>query len=104
MNQIIIRAYNKIFNQGPPADTQDWQAAEKILNNFSVPKLNEELAEQFLVEVILRIEYPDQETTSRLVGRAEGLIGELREDLPDEPHMAEIERSEYLKEQKKHAR
>ena len=96
MDQALSRAYKIIFETEPEAGAEDWQIAEKLLDRFDIRKLGEELAKECVHRIVNHIEYPDLEITRRIVGRAEGLASELWDDLPDEPHMAEIERKEYL--------
>lgn len=94
MSRKLIEAYKIIFGDEPPADMEIWRIAEKVMekDNFSFRKLGEELAGEAIYEVVLDIPYPDKETTERIVGRAEGLASELWDDLPDEVHMADLER------------
>ena len=101
MDQTLDRAYKIIFEAEPEAGVKDWQIAEKLLGRFNVSKLGEKLAKECIHEIVNYISYPDKETTTRIVGRAEGLASELWDELPDEPHMAELERLEYLKREKK---
>lgn len=95
MDETLNRAHKIIFGAEPEAGMEDWQIAEKLLDDFNVPKLGEELARECIHRVVNYIKYPDKETTTRIVGRAEGFAKELWDELPDEPHMAEIERLEY---------
>lgn len=100
MDQALNRAYKIVFGAKPEPGMKNWQVAEKLLDRFDVPKLGEDLAKSCIHRIVNHIEYPDVETTRRIVGRAEGLASELWDELPDEPHMAEIERLEYPKENK----
>ena len=97
MDQALSRAYKMIFEVEPKLGMENWQIAKKLLEHFSVPKLGEELAGECIHKIVNHISYSDKETTTRIVGRAEGLAKELWDELPDEPHMAEIERLERLK-------
>lgn len=96
MDQTLSRAYKIIFETEPEPGMENWQIAEKLLDRFSVPKLGEELAKECIFRIVNHVRYPDRETTVRIVGRAEGFASELWDELPDEPHMAEIERLEHL--------
>lgn len=96
MDQTLARAYKTIFKTEPETGAEDWQIAEKLLEHFDVRKLDEKLAIKCIHRIVNYIRYPDRKTTTRIVGRAEGLASELWDELPDEPHMAEIERKEYL--------
>jgi hypothetical protein len=95
MDSILSEAYDLIFSRRPPEHMPDWQLAERILDTFNVPLLGEELARRCIFRIVNHIEYPDRQTTVRLVGRAESYAGELWPDLSDEPHMADIEVKEY---------
>ncbi len=100
MDQTLSRAYKIIFETEPESGIKDWQIAEKLLEHFNIPKLGEELAKECIHRIVNHIKYPDMETTKRVVGRAEGFASELWDELPSEPHMAEIERKEYLEKNK----
>ncbi|MEK7151291.1 MAG: hypothetical protein AAB784_01060 [Patescibacteria group bacterium] len=97
MNVTLKKAYENIF-QKMPAFLDDWQIVEKVLENFDFNKLGEKLAKEFICGVVLDVHYPNHEITKRIVGRAEGLAGEIWDDLPDEVHMADLERKRYLSE------
>jgi hypothetical protein len=97
MDPTLARAYKIIFGDEPEAGMKNWQIAEELLKHFSVPKLGEELAGECIHKIVNYISYPDRETMTRIVSHAEGLAKELWDELPDEPHMAEIERLERLK-------
>jgi hypothetical protein len=90
MNEVLGRAYMFIFGIRPPSSLPDWLMAEMILNKFDVPKLGEELAKQCIFQIVNHISYPDHATTRLVVGHAENLATELWDELPDEPHMAQI--------------
>ncbi len=95
MNSILKEAYVKIKHVEPDTSLADWELAEAIVNDFNVPVLGEDFSKQVIFTIVNgAIEYPDQETTTRIVGRAEGFASELFEGLSDEPHMAELEREE----------
>jgi hypothetical protein len=94
----LTEAYRKTFGW-EPGDMADWQIAERLMDNFNVPLLGEGLAKQCIFRIVNHIHYPDRETTTRIVLRAEGFASELWDELPDEPHMAEIahlENREYV--------
>ncbi len=95
MDQTLSRAYKIIFEAEPESGAKDWQIAEKLLGRFDIRKLGEKLAKECIHKIVNYISYPDRETTTRIVGRAEGLASELWDDLPDEVHMADLERKEY---------
>lgn len=88
-NEILDEASMKIF--GKVFDFEDWQIAELIIHNFSVPSLGEELAKQVIFKVVNHTIYPNQEITTSVVGHAESLATELFDGLSDEPHMAQLE-------------
>jgi len=92
-NKILDEACLKIFNK--VFDYQDWQIAELLIENFNVRKLGEDLAKQLIFQAINHIFYPDQDTTTRVVGRAEALASELFNNISNEPHMADLEWLEY---------
>ncbi len=100
MDQTLSRAYKIIFEVEPGLGMEDWQIAEKLLEHFDVPKLGEELAKECIHKIVNHIKYPDRGMTTRIVGRAEGFASELWDELPDEPHMAEIERLEFVEKNK----
>lgn len=91
LDEACLRIFNKIF------DYEDWQIAELLIENFDVRKLGEDLAQQVIFQVVNHIFYPDQEDTTRIVGRAEALASELFNNIFDEPHMADLERIEFLR-------
>lgn len=99
MNITLNRAYQVIFDEKPSSDLLDWQVAEKIIDNFNVPKLGEDLAKEVVYTVVLDTRFPNQEKTTEVVGRAEGFASELWDDLPDEVHMADLERKRFLERQ-----
>ena len=63
--------------------------ARAVLDGFDVGKLGEESAKEALFEIVNWTNFPNNETTQELVGRAEGLISELL-GIEDEPHMDHI--------------
>ncbi|MFZ5559246.1 MAG: hypothetical protein ACOZAL_00410 [Patescibacteria group bacterium] len=88
----IIAAYKKLFNKEPEAETEEWRLAQKIVSHWNVPKLGEELALETLFEILNHTDYPDTETTHRIVGRAENLISEFLPELSEhDAHMDVIE-------------
>jgi hypothetical protein len=91
----LREAYEMLFSHAPDPIMIEWQIAEAILDNFNVPKIGENSAKKCIYEIVNHIVYPDDETMWRIVNRAEGFATELWDDLPDEPHMAEIEYKEY---------
>lgn len=101
MNQTLNKAYKIVFGEEISSDMSDWQIAEKIMNNFDVPKLGEDFAKEVIYVVVLDTHFPNQEKTTEVVGRAEGFAGELWDDLPDEVHMADLERKRFLERQEK---
>ena len=92
-NPVLVKAYEIIF--GKPPEMPDWWTAEKLMEHFDVPKLGERLAAQCLFEIVDGIHYPDRESTTRIVGRAEGFLSEIFPELNQEPHMSEIGRMRY---------
>lgn len=94
MGDTLCRAYGITFGKDPTG-LEDWQIAEALMDHFNVPLLEEELAKKCIFKIVNHIGYPDRETTTRIVLRAEGFATELWPELPDEPHMAEIAFLEY---------
>lgn len=94
MDATLQLAYGKLW---PSTDLPiaDWLMAEAILERFSVRVLGECLAKECIFRIVNHLEYPSQDVCTRIVLRAEGFASELWDDLPDEPHMAELERKEY---------
>lgn len=93
---ILRIAYTKTLNCGP-SDLDDWQIAEKLMDNFNVSVIGENDARKVLIEIINHIQFPDQETKRRVVLRAENLSTEIFDEFnkPNkEPHMAEFEHLE----------
>lgn len=93
---ILHETYKKIFNHGPE-NLSNWQIAEQLLDNFSVPSIGEVDARKVLLEIINHVQFPDQETRRRVVLRAENLSTEIFDEFnkPNkEPHMAEFEHLE----------
>lgn len=92
-NKILDEACLKIF--GKDFDYDDWHIAELVVENFDVRRLGEDLARQVIFQIVNHVFYPDQEITTRIVGRAEALASELFSSISDEPHMAELEWLEH---------
>ncbi|MDP2934836.1 MAG: hypothetical protein Q8N59_03675, partial [bacterium] len=83
-----IEAYRKLFSKEPKQGVELWRLAKKVLSNWDVPKIGEELAIETLFEIINRTEFPDVETTHEIVGRAENKITEFLPELSEhDPHM-----------------
>src|SRR5262249_3096575 len=97
MDETLKRAYKLVSDSNPSPEMLDWEIAAFVLERFNVPRLGEDLAKECIFRIVNHISYPDQETTNRIVARAEGFAGELWDDLGDEPHMADLERKEYQK-------
>lgn len=100
MDATLNLAYKIVFGIEPELGMKDWQIAEKLLDRFDVPKLGEELAKECIHRIVNHIPYPNNETTHRIVGRAEGFASELWDELSNEPHMAELERLEHFNKNK----
>jgi hypothetical protein len=104
MTQPYSCAYVLLFNETLPDDIPAWKAAERILNHFVVPVLGEELARTVILEIVNHTTFPSNDLTRKLVLRAESFASELWDDLSDEPHMAELDRLEYLQTVEKRGR
>ncbi|RJQ13785.1 hypothetical protein C4553_02785 [Candidatus Parcubacteria bacterium] len=92
-NMVLVEGWLVLFNELPSLETPNWRLAETILDNFNIQRLGEELAREVLFATILWIpEFPDQNTTTKIVGRAEDLLAELIPGMPDEPHQDLVER------------
>lgn len=91
MREKLARAYKVLTGGEPDPRWAEWQLAEGILNNWSVPKLGESLARQIILLVGVHVQFPDLDLTRRIVGHAENLATELWPELPEEPHMAQLE-------------
>lgn len=71
---------------------EEWKKAEKILEEFDVPKLSEDLSLGVLCEIILFTFFPNLGRKTRCIRRAEEKLPELLGVNPDhEFHMAEVE-------------
>lgn len=70
----IERAYRIIVKT--PHRLLEWEKASLVLDNFSVKKLGEEHAFEFLVEVICLTHFPES-VRGKYGGRAEGYLEEL---------------------------
>ena len=75
-NDILTVAYLKLF-ENEPVDLELWQIAKEILNNWNVPKLGEELAEECILQIVNHVRFPNTEITKEIVGKAEELGVEL---------------------------
>ncbi len=65
-----------------------WQLAERIVENWNGSKFLEEEAAYVLSFIIVYVIFPDFETTTRVVGQAEGLLEEVSDLLVGhDPHM-----------------
>lgn len=87
----LARAYKVVTDGEPDPRWTEGQLAEKILNNWSVPRLGESLARQIILLIVADVQFPDLDSTRRVVGHAENLATELWPELPEEPHMAQLE-------------
>lgn len=93
MNQILKEAYTKITGQEPAETMKDWELADYLANSFNYRVLGEDLAKQMIFTIVNHVhDYPDDETTKRIVGKAEGIAEEM--GIVDEGHMADIEAAE----------
>jgi hypothetical protein len=91
---ILSNAYMTIFSS-KPENMAEWQMAQKLMENFDVQKLGEELAKEVIFEIVNHTSFPNNEITKEIVQRAESFAVELFSELKtNEPHMAEIERLE----------
>jgi hypothetical protein len=81
INPLVLRAYKTIHGSDPAPEELEWEVVKNVLGNWDVPKLGEELASEFLFEVILHLVYPENgpanEKTKEIVGPAEEKIIEL---------------------------
>jgi hypothetical protein len=100
----VFDAYKIIHMQEPSSELADWQVAEAVLNDFRVRELGDDLAKSVIYEIVNYVHFPNQETTTRIVGHAENLATELWDELPDEPHMADIAHLEYKEQQRRSTR
>ncbi|MDD3774299.1 MAG: hypothetical protein PHW50_03415, partial [Patescibacteria group bacterium] len=91
MNISTKMAYQKISGHEPDPILQDWQLAQYVLDNFNYNLLGEDLAKKFVFEVTNYLIFPDEETTKKIVSRAESLAEEM--GIVAEGHMADIERA-----------
>jgi hypothetical protein len=96
MDSILAKAYEVLFDGPPSESSADWQLAKAIVEHFDVQKLHERLAKQCIHRIVNYTYFPTADLTTEVVYRAEGLASELWDDLSDEPHMAELERKEFL--------
>ncbi len=88
----VDRAFLKLCQKEPRAHLFPWQKAEKVLENFSVPELGEELAARFLCDVVTEIRFPNDRISYENVLHAENLLAEVLGINPDhELHMDEVE-------------
>lgn len=94
MDNDLTQAYIKIFGENPTVNS-DWQLAEKIVENWNVPKLGEDLAKLAVLKAINGVNYPDDETAKQIMAKFLSLATELWPELPEEPHVAQIEYLEY---------
>lgn len=96
MDTILVQAYKIIMGSNPAPGMADWEIARAILEGFDVSKTGETLAKECIFRIVNHIVYPSKDLTTQIVGRAELFASELWSDLGDEPHMADIERKEYM--------
>jgi len=95
MEDPVHEAYRLIFGLTANCDLKDWQIAEAVLCRFETRTIGKGLARQVVLRIVNHVQYPDSETCTRIVERAEGFAAELWDELPDEPHMAQLEWLEY---------
>src|SRR5216684_3976468 len=96
MDATLAKAYRIITGRSPLPDMADWEIAEVVLQRLDISKTGETLAKECIFRIVNHIDFPSKELTTQIVGRAELFASELWDDLGDEPHMAELERKEYL--------
>lgn len=90
----LVQTYKKLFDKEPKTETKEWRLARKIISNWDVPKIGEELALETLFEIINHTDYPNAEITHEIVGKAEDLISEFLPELTE--HDAHMDVIEYL--------
>ena len=88
----IVAAYKKLFDKEPESNAEQWRLAREIITKWDVPKIGEELALETLFEIINHTNFPDDETTRKIVGKAEYLISAFLPEMSEhDPHMSVIE-------------
>lgn len=95
MESILKEAYSKVFGKDPASSMKDWELAKTIMSNWNVPKMGEGLAKKVIFRVVNHTEYPDDNIRRKVTGIALDFSTELWVDLPDEPHIAQLEYKEY---------
>jgi len=101
MDKTLKKSYEKIFKKEPDVDLKDWELAQKIVGEWNVPALGEDLAKETIFKIVNHISFPNGEKTVEIVGKAEEMATELFEELENvDPHMdviAELERRYWEK-------
>lgn len=88
--RMLDAAFQKLF-PGVGFDLlAPWQKARRIIDEFSVPALGEELALWVLCEIVCYVDFPDQRIQQNYILRAENKMPELLDIFCDhEIHMDE---------------
>lgn len=90
--QNLLSAYQIIFGRQPDKNLMSWQVAQKFVNKFDGRKLSYKQSILAINDVVNGlIEFPSQKIKQKIILCAEALASEIEPDLPDEPHMADIE-------------
>lgn len=95
MESILKEAYSKVFGKDPASSMKKWELAKTIMSNWNVPKMGESLAKKVIFSVVNHTEYPDDNIRRSVIGIALAFSTELWDDLPDEPHVDQLEYKEY---------
>ena len=77
MNDILIEAYKKLHGGEEPMETEEYHVASKILDEWNVPKLGEDLAKETLFSILKYTPFPSPALSDSIQGRAEEKIMEL---------------------------
>lgn len=67
------------------------QIAKRVIENFNIRVLGEELAKQVVFQVTNEICFPDKTEEERIIARTLSFASELFDELPDEPHVSQIQ-------------
>ena len=88
MSNVLIQAYRTLLGADPNPDMQEWELAQTIVHQWTVPLLGEELAREYIFCIVNHVMFPTPGQTREIVGLVEDKATELFPELEGvDPHM-----------------
>lgn len=94
MGDTLKLAYITLVGSPPDASLEKWRIAEAIVRHWDFQKLDEELAKKLVFAIVNHTTYPNSEAGKAVVRGALNIAREIWVELPDEPHVNQIEHLE----------